>query len=406
VTWMLGAPDVLAPSDSDACQQAGELAATGCRVLLFGRLGDGADPDGQAPEPLALVVLDQRVRPEARDTLAYFASQDVAVKVISGDNAQSVGAVVRALGVTTGEVVDARTLPEDAEAFADAVDSADVFGRVTPFQKRQMVAALQARGHNVAMTGDGVNDVLAIKDADLGIAMGSGAAATRGVAQVVLLDDSFATLPAVVAEGRRVLGNIERVANLFLTKTVYSMLLGVFSVIWRVPFPFVPINLTPIGWFTIGAPAALLALAPNRERARPGFLKRVLRFGIPAGVVVSITTFVTYLIVMPSASSGREEWLQASTATLFALLLGGLWIMIVIARPYQWWKIAMIAVCLVGYPILSMIPLGRAVFRLDPSNQPMMLTGLVCGLVAIVLIEALWWIDGRVAHERRRLWAA
>jgi len=438
VTWMLGAPDVLAAPDSPVAGQAGQLGASGGRVLLFGRLtvseseggqppsnprpfpsgshpvadadlagppGFGADdPNAPTPEPLALVVLDQRLRPEARDTLAYFASQDVALKVISGDNAQSVGAVVQSLGVMTGAVVDARTLPEDPAAFAEAVESGEVFGRVTPAQKRQMIAALQSRGHNVAMTGDGVNDVLAIKDADLGVAMGSGASATRGVAQVVLLDDSFATLPSVVAEGRQVLGNIERVANFFLTKTVYSILLGVLTVIWRVPFPFVPINLTPIGWFTIGIPATLLALAPNRERARPGFLKRVLRFGIPAGMVVSVTTFTTYLTVLPAAGSAHDLWVQASTATLFTLLLGGVWVMIVIARPYRWWKIGMIAVCLVGYPVISLIPLGRSVFRLDPSNQPMMLTGLLCGLVAIVLVEALWWLDGRLAHERRHLW--
>ncbi len=174
--------------------------------------------------------------------------------------------------------------PEDETAFADQVSNSGVFGRVTPQQKRQMVGALQSRGHTVAMTGDGVNDVLALKDADLGVAMGSGAAATRSVAQIVLLDDSFATFPHVVAEGRRVIGNIERVANFFLTKTMYSIILALLVAVWRLPFPFVPIHISLVGWFTIGIPASILALAPNAERARPGFLKRVMSFGIPAGL--------------------------------------------------------------------------------------------------------------------------
>ena len=403
-TWVLGAPDVLAVPDSDVAAQAERIGTTGRRVLLFGRLESYGEPGENAPEVLALVVLEQRVRPEAHDTLAYFYAQDVAVKVISGDNAASVGAVVGSLGVDAGEVVDARRLPDESDAFADVVEHGSVFGRVSPQQKRQMVTALQSRGHNVAMTGDGVNDVLAIKDADLGVAMGSGAAATRAVAQVVLLNDSFATLPKVVAEGRRVLGNIERVANFFLTKTMYSILLALLVAIWRVPFPFIPIHITLVGWFTIGIPASLLALAPNAERARSGFLPRVLRFGIPAGVIVSVVTFVSYLRVLPPDGSSQDIITQASTATLLTLLMAGTWVMVTIARPYQWWKVAMIVVCVAAYLIIMSIPLGQYVFSVDPSNQPMMLSGLVCGLVAVVLIEALWWVDGRIAGERRRLW--
>ena len=404
-TWMLGAPDVLAPAGSDVARQAEQIGATGRRVLLFGRLGAGVEPGTMPPEPLALVVLEQRVRPEAHDTLAYFAAQNVAVKVISGDNATSVGAVVESLGVNAGGVVDARNLPDDDDAFANAVEAGSVFGRVTPQQKRRMVAALRSRGHTVAMTGDGVNDVLAIKDSDLGVAMGSGAPATRAVAQVVLLNDSFATLPSVVAEGRQVLGNIERVANFFLTKTLYSILLALLVVIWRVPFPFVPIHITLVGWFTIGIPTTLLALAPNKERARPGFLGRVLRFGIPAGVIVAVTTFVAYLLVLPGPGASVQTTTQASTAALLALLLGGTWVMVVIARPYRWWKVGMIVVCIAAYLIVMVIPLGQSIFQVDPSNLPMMMIGLWCGLVAVVLVEILWWVDGVVAHEKRRVWA-
>ncbi len=176
--------------------------------------------------------------PDAAQTLRYFAAQGVAAKVISGDHPQTVAAIAAQVGLPGADrVVDARTLPEEGEALADAMEQGTVFGRVTPHQKRAMVAALQSRGHVVAMTGDGVNDALALKDADIGIAMGSGAAASRAVAQLVLLDGSFATLPSVVAEGRRVISNIERVANLFLTKTVYAFLLAILVGVFSPPLP-------------------------------------------------------------------------------------------------------------------------------------------------------------------------
>lgn len=419
--WVLGAPDVLAAPGSQAATRAEDLGSTGRRVLLLGesdRLVDAADAPGTV-EPRALVVLEQKVRPEARDTLAYFAEQGVAVKVISGDNATSVGAVTGSLGVDTGEVVDARALPSDPEEFADRVEAAGVFGRVTPQQKRQMVAALQSKGHNVAMTGDGVNDVLAIKDSDLGVAMGSGAAATRSVAQLVLLDDSFATLPHVVAEGRRVIGNVERVANFFLTKTMYSIILALLVALWRLPFPFVPIHISFVGWFTIGIPASVLALAPNAERARHGFLQRVMSFSIPSGVVVAVVTFITYLLVRTNAGIDTSTGIQASTATLLTLMIGGAWVMVTTARPYEWWKLLMIGLCsLAAYLVIFWLPyqvsgwvaawpfLQRFDPQLDPSNAAMMATGAAMGLVAVVLVEAIWWISGRLTGEHRHLFGS
>ncbi|MBN9104020.1 MAG: HAD-IC family P-type ATPase [Propionibacteriaceae bacterium] len=418
--WVLGAADMLAAHGSTAAERAEEAGSTGRRVLLLAesdRAVDAADAPGTVT-PRALVILEQKVRPEARGTLAYFAEQSVAVKVISGDNATSVGAVTGSLGVDAGEVVDARFLPEDPEQFADKVEQASVFGRVTPQQKRQMVAALQSRGHNVAMTGDGVNDVLAIKDSDLGVAMGSGAAATRSVAQLVLLDDSFATLPGVVAEGRRVIGNIERVANFFLTKTMYSILLALFVALWRLPFPFVPIHISFVGWFTIGIPASILALAPNAERARPGFLRRVMSFSIPSGVVVAVATFLTYLLVR-SPGADAVAATQASTATLLTLMIAGAWVMIATARPYEWWKLLMIALCvLAAYLVIFWLPgwiagwtqvvpaLSRIDPQLDPSNTALMATGAWIGLVAVVLIEAIWWLSGLFTGERRHLFGS
>ncbi|BCI85771.1 hypothetical protein NIIDMKKI_09770 [Mycobacterium kansasii] len=225
--WVIGAPDVLLDSASTAAEQAERIGAQGLRVLLLGASDVAVDhPDAPGRvTPVALVVLEQKIRPDARETLEYFADQGISVKVISGDNAVSVGAVAGKLGLR-GEVLDARQLPAEPAELADTLESFTTFGRVRPDQKRAIVHALQSHGHTVAMTGDGVNDVLALKDADIAVAMGAGSPASRAVAQIVLLDNRFATLPYVVAEGRRVIGNIERVANLFLAKTVYSALLA------------------------------------------------------------------------------------------------------------------------------------------------------------------------------------
>ena len=437
-TWVLGAPDVLAPEGSAAREAAEEIGASGLRVLL---LAEGSLPvtDPAAPgtvTPAALVILEQRVRPDARSTLEFFAEQHVQVKVISGDNARSVGAVTTLLGVVGGsDPIDARTLsqvdPDDAqthegqpgalgfvgghhddqtthlsEAFVDAVARHTVFGRVTPDQKRAMVLALKSRGHTVAMTGDGVNDVLALKKADIGVAMGAGSPATRAVAQIVLLDNKFATLPYVVAEGRRVIGNIERVANLFLTKTVYSVLIALLVGIWQLPFPLQPIHVTITGWFTIGVPAFLLSLAPNHERARPGFARRVLQLALPSGVVVAICTFTTYLLCRPPVSSGEALRTQASTASLACLIIVATWVLSVVARPYEWWKVALLVLSVAAYVAIFLVPFTQSLFLLDAGNAAMMRTGLTVGLAGAATIEAIWWIQGRLRGEPRRWWVA
>ncbi len=401
--WVLGAPDVLVDSGSQAGLQANDIASSGLRVLLLGRCSEQVTSE-DAPgtvEPLALVVLEQRIRPDAADTLEYFRSQGVEVKVISGDNADSVGAVTRSLGMNSGDPIDARTI--DDESFVQTVNDAHVFGRVTPQQKRAMVAALQERGRTVAMTGDGVNDVLALKDADLGVAMGSGTAATRSVAKIVLLDDKFATLPYVVAEGRRVLGNIERVANLFLTKTVYSSVIAILVLLFSLPFPFQPIHVTITGWFTIGIPAFLLSLPPNNERARPHFVRRVMSFGFPAGIVVAAASFVTYIAVRVPNPQGNEA-VQASTAALLALIIASTWVLAVVARPYEWWKLLLVLLPLLGYGLIFTLDFTQNFFMLDSSNTSMMSFATVAGLIAAALIEVLWWVLGAVTGERRPIW--
>ncbi|MBL7520021.1 cation-translocating P-type ATPase, partial [Frankia sp. CNm7] len=357
-------------------------------AALDAALAAGAGLAG-AVEPAALVVIAQRLRADAPDTLRYFAKQDVATKVISGDNALSVGAVARELGLPgADDPVDARALPEDTAELGAELEAHTIFGRVTPHQKREMVGALQSRGHAVAMTGDGVNDVLALKDADIGVAMGSGSPATRAVAQIVLLDNSFAALPSVVAEGRRVIGNIERVANIFLTKTVYSVLFAIVVVATQVPYPFLPRHLTLISSLTIGIPSFFLALAPNHERARPGFVPRVLRFAIPAGVLAGAASLVSYFLAREVFYDGDLE-AETSLAT-FTLFLASLWALILIARPYTWWRVLLVAGMAAVFGLVLVVPYFQEFFQLSLVGVAGPLTGLGIAAVAAVLMEVVW----------------
>jgi cation-transporting ATPase E len=389
-TWLLGAPDVLLPDGDPALTETDRLNEQGLRVLLLARVTRALDDPEVARDarPTALVVLEQRLRPDAADTLRYFEEQNVRAKVISGDNAVSVGAVAGKLGLT-GEVVDARRLPGERDGMADALDSGTVFGRVTPQQKRDMVGALQSHGHTVAMTGDGVNDVLALKDADIGVAMGSGSEATRAVAQIVLLNNSFATLPSVVAEGRRVIGNITRVATLFLVKTVYSVLLAVLVVCWQVEYPFLPRHLTLLSTLTIGVPAFFLALAPNKERAQPHFVRRVMRYSIPGGVLAAVATFVTYLIARHhyTGEGALEAETSAATLTLFLI---SMWVLAIIARPYTWWRLGLVAAMGGCFLVVLVVPSLQDFFalRLVGATMPWIAVAVAAG--ASALLELLW----------------
>ncbi|OBI19279.1 cation-translocating P-type ATPase [Mycobacterium sp. E2497] len=413
--WVIGAPDMLLDPASAAAERAERIGAQGLRVLLVGT-GDVAVNHPDAPgrvTPVALVVLEQRVRPDAAETLDYFAEQGVSVKVISGDNAVSVAAVADQLGLR-GETMDARRLPSGPAQLADALDTHTTFGRVRPDQKRAMVHALQSHGHTVAMTGDGVNDVLALKDADIGVAMGAGSPASRAVAQIVLLDNRFATLPYVVGEGRRVIGNIERVANLFLTKTVYSVLLALLvgiECLFAGPlkadpllYPFQPIHVTIAAWFTIGIPAFILSLAPNNERANPGFVRRVLTSALPSGLIVGAATFASYLVAYHGRHATFQEQEQASTAALITLLMTALWVLAVVARPYQWWRVALVIGSGLAYVVIFSLPLARKAFLLDPSNVVVTSTAAGIGVLGAAAVEAMWWMRARILGVHPRLW--
>jgi cation-transporting ATPase E len=230
----------------------------------------------------------------------------------------------------------------------------------------------------------------------------------------VLLDNKFATLPYVVGEGRRVIGNIERVSNLFLTKTVYSVLLatlvglaGLASKIFGsdpLLFPFQPIHVTIAAWFTIGIPAFILSLAPNNERAHPGFVRRVMTSALPSGLVVGIATFSSYLAAYQGREASETQQTQASTAALITLLVTAVWVLAVVARPYQWWRVALVSVSGLAYVVIFSIPAAQKTFMLDPSNMVITLMALGVGLVGAATIEAIWWVQGRILGEPRRLW--
>ncbi len=392
--WFLGAPDVMLAALDDAEPlrvRVHELADQGHRVLLVAHAhaltGEHLPPD---LEPMGLAILGDRPRPDAADTLRYFRDQDVTVKVISGDDPRTVGAIAGKLGLDgADDPVDARELPDDEDELAGVLESHSVFGRVTPQQKRAMVRALQAHDHTVAMTGDGVNDALALKDADIGVAMGSGSDATRAVAQLVLLDSTFDSLPPVVAEGRRVLGNIERTSGLYLNKTVYAMLISLATGVLGFVFPFLPRHLTLIGSLTIGIPSFFLALAPNTDRFRPGFVRRVLRFAIPTGTLAAIATLLAY-------SLAREEpgvtLVEAQTTAVMVLTWIGFLVLTILSSPLTRPRLLLIW-SMAGLFVIALIwPPSQAFFALEPPPLIVWLAGF--GIAAIVWSFARLFVPG------------
>lgn len=409
--WVLGAAEILLPDgDSAVARQvamtAAPVAATGARVLLLARGAGEGQPDADTGPgelvPMALVSIAQHLRPDAAETVAYFRRQGVVLKVISGDNPATVAAIATQAGIPDeAGAFDARNLPTDLGELETVVEEHNVFGRVNPDQKRAMVGALQRRGHTVAMTGDGVNDVLALKDADLGIAMGSGASATRAVAQLVLLDSQFSALPHVVAEGRRVLGNIERVSDLFLTKSFYASLLSLMTVVFtltqvfEVEFVFLPRHLTLITFLTIGTPAFFMALMPNTQRFRPGFFRRVLRFAVPAGVVCSISAFSSYALVLV----GGHPLNTARTAAAVTLFIVAWTVLLLVAQPLNRWRLAIVVVMGLGFPFVLAIPVLSNFFALYVTASSEFVWSVGIGVVgAIVLSTIRRAIERRYAH--------
>ena len=419
-TWVLGAPEiVLAGHSESVLNRARQIAAQGVRVVALARSGSpwGSAPGEDDPrlpdhlEAAGIVILTEEIRPDAAETLAYFRQQGVDAKVISGDSPETVAAVARQAGVTApggGELValDARTLPagaggghetdEDLERLADAVEGASVLGRVTPEQKRALVRALKSRGHVVAMTGDGVNDALALKDADLGIAMGNGAPATKAVARLVLLKGEFSALPGVVAQGRRVMANTERIASLFLAKTIYASLIAVVVSAMAVAYPFLPRQFTVVSSLTIGIPAFVLALAPSNQRYRQGFLGRVLSLCVPAGLMAGTVTLSTYLWLTLTHAPRA----QVTTATTLVLITCGLWLLTLTARPLTSWRLGLV-VLMGAIAVLGVVaPPVRAFFLLAWPTPGVWWVIALMACLAIVGIELVHLVRRRIVCGR------
>ncbi len=401
--WILGGPEMVFPAHNSAdpvlqqlATQAADLATTGRRtlVLAHGTPTEDETVPGDAV-PVALLTFKENIRPDAAETLSYFAAQDVDVRIISGDNPQTVAAIAREVGLDAPHGFDARELPEDDQGFLEAINNNVVFGRVTPDQKKRIVVALKSAGHTVAMTGDGVNDALAIKEADIGVAMNSGAAATKAVARLVLLDGKFSHLPSVVAEGRQVIANIERVSMLFLTKTAYATFLAIAFGILLLPFPFLPRQLSVTDGLTIGIPAFFLALLPNAQRYIPGFLRRSLTFAVPAGVSVTLG-LAAYARLAANLQIPEAEIRTGSTLILAII---GIWILVVLSRPVSRFKGMVIGAMMIGLVLVYSVPIARDFLQFTDPTLPTALLVLGTSVACIALIEVVRFVHRRVAYR-------
>ncbi|MFW0901819.1 HAD-IC family P-type ATPase [Gardnerella sp. Marseille-QA0894] len=430
-TWYMGAPEVLLSAinyanSNEILEKVNSYAELGERVLLLAKVNSVESNEvssvtesdktfGDSPticesaQPVALVRCSERIREDARKTLEWFREQGVRCRVISGDNPTTVAAVAAKVGLT-GErkpvAIDARKLPEDISELAKVLENVDVLGRVLPHQKKAIVQALHAQGHVVAMTGDGVNDTLALKEADLGVAMGNAAPAAKAVAQVVLVDSRFSHLPDVVARGRQVMANMERVAGLFLVKTVYSALISAGVVLLALHFPYLPRHITYIGSLTIGIPAFLLALAPNTRRYIPGFLKRVVRFAVPSGFAIAASVLATAVIAPRVLGLNLDDVVAnnliasrfivsnaqalATTRSICSVIVFVLGILVLasVAKPLRSWRGIMVALFAAAGVAGAFIPFTAKFFELHVPTAGSALTVM---LIAVVLAVILWF---------------
>ncbi|MBX7444551.1 MULTISPECIES: HAD-IC family P-type ATPase [unclassified Arthrobacter] len=400
-TWILGAPDAVlggSPGSSRARDQAAALASTGLRTLALAHLPaplpPGAAESGLPADlsPVFLLTFRESIRTDAPRTLDYFRRQGVTVKIISGDDPRTVSALARGLGFGSGTAYDARNLPEEPLLQDGIVESQDLFGGVTPSQKRELIQSLKRQGHTVAMTGDGVNDVLALKEADLGIAMDSAAPATKAVARLVLLDGRFDRLPAVVDEGRRAIANIERVSLVFLSKTVYATVISVLAGILLLAFPFLPRQLSALDGLTIGLPAFFLALQPGARRYESGFLRRSLAFAVPAGISAAACVLA---VAAYAQSSGGRDTEEAQSASAVTLALVAAWILVIASRPLTTPKLLILAGMYAGLALLFTVPLTQDFFRLGLPHAELLAVAVAAALAGCLAVET-------AAHFARR----
>jgi magnesium-transporting ATPase (P-type) len=416
--WILGAPEILLDATpirpaTDAAadrirhrvrHRVDELTGRAQRVLLMawaeGELTDELGREALPADitPIGFIALKEEVRPDAAATMEYFRRQNVEIRVISGDNPRTVTAVATEIGIPGADrYIDMRTVTSIADIPPDTV----VFGRVLPEQKRDLVRFLQEQGHTVAMTGDGVNDIPSLKASDIGIAMNTATPATKATAQLVLLDGRFDRLPVVVAEGRRVIANMERVSSLFITKTVYASLLIVTVSLAVIPFPFLPRHLSLIAAVTIGIPAFVLSFRASNEPCRPGYLRRVLRFSIPAGIVAATATLAAYWGVRSPLSDADLD--QARTAATITLTLTGLWIVYRLVRPVDAVSGGLLLVLAAGFGALLM-PSPLSEFYALPL-PPVRVLAVIVGVLMLIIaaLEVLLSVMDRYSLVDRLL---
>lgn len=436
-TWYMGAPEVLLSAidyanTNELLAKVNSYAELGERVLLLAKVSSDSSSVSSVTEtdktfgdspticanahPIALVRCSERIRDDARKTLKWFREQGVRCRVISGDNPTTVAAVAAKVGLTGDRkpvAMDARKLPEDINELAKVLENVDVLGRVLPHQKKAIVQALHTQGHVVAMTGDGVNDTLALKEADLGVAMGNAAPAAKAVAQVVLVDSRFSHLPDVVARGRQVMANMERVAGLFLVKTVYSALISAGVVLLALHFPYLPRHITYIGSLTIGIPAFLLALAPNTRRYIPGFLKRVVRFAVPSGFAIAASVLATAVIAPRVLGLNLDDVVAnnliasrfivsnvqalATTRSICSVIVFVLGILVLasVAKPLRSWRGIMVALFAAAGVAGAFIPFTAKFFEIHVPTAGSAFTVM---LIAVVLAVILWFVCVSLAN--------
>lgn len=378
---LLGAPEFLFRGQTLPFQEKLDEFSLENRVIILAF--SESDFNGQQlPDNLtakAFVLIRDKMRPSANQTLQYFAEQGVDLKVISGDNVLTVAGIARRAGLANADsYIDASTLTTEQDV-RDAAEKYAVFGRVTPIQKKQLVLALQEKGHTVAMTGDGVNDVLALKEADCSIAMASGSEAARNVSKLVLLDSDFASMPKVVAEGRRSINNIQRSASLFLVKTIYATILALIFVFARTNYPFIPIQLTLISVLTIGVPSFILALEPNHERIKGNFITNVIGKAIP-GALAIVSQILLLMLVTSMFGFHQQEF---STLCVVGTGCIGLLNLFNVCLPFNNIRKALFAVMCTGF-ILGIL-LFRNLFSLTVFSSPMFVTCLSMVILSGIL---------------------
>lgn len=409
-TWILGGPDVILRkgTDDSLLEQSAQLASRGLRTLALCHSSDELTAervkDQWLPEDrrgVLIITLRERIRPDAAQTVRYFREEGVDLRIISGDDPRTVTAVAREVGLITPneQGVDARNLPEGGEALANAMEANLVFGRVSPTQKREMVRALQAHGHVVAMTGDGVNDVLALKEADLGIAMGNGSGASRAVSRLTLLDNQFQALPDVVLEGRKAIANVERLSMLYLSKTAWAILIAIVFglLLWR--YPFEPRQMSFLDGISIGLPAFVLALLPNTRRYLTGFFRRAVAFALPAGIVITLAIIAISLVGL----TFEQTTAQQQTAASLVLAVLSLWVLGLVCRPFR----PILAIVILGSVSVLIIalylPLTVWFFGFAWPDAPVLWTvGLTCVLGCLVLEVHGQWRTRVAARELAR----